>query len=107
MSFCSSRLETAVSLAPKDDEEKAKTKEAVAKTHEKSGHVKRRGRKRHSHRRARRSVSSKAVPHTHIFIKDVSVLRSETLQCKECIRRSRKEPICRVSEGEIAALRCF
>ncbi|XP_052411303.1 serine/arginine repetitive matrix protein 4-like [Carassius gibelio] len=50
------KLETAVSLAPKDDEEKAKTKEAVAKTHEKSGHEKRRGRKRHSHRRAR-SVS--------------------------------------------------
>uniref|UniRef100_A0A672NVT6 Serine/arginine repetitive matrix 4 n=1 Tax=Sinocyclocheilus grahami TaxID=75366 RepID=A0A672NVT6_SINGR len=67
------KLETVVSLAPKDDEEKAKTKEAVAKTHEKNGHVKRRGRKRHSHRRARRSVSSKAVPHTHIFIKDVSV----------------------------------
>ncbi|XP_042579311.1 serine/arginine repetitive matrix protein 4 [Cyprinus carpio] len=50
------KLETAVSLAPKDDEEKVKTKDAVAKTHEKNGHVRRRGRKRHSHRRAR-SVS--------------------------------------------------
>lgn len=82
MLFCSSRLETAVSLAPKDDEEKAKTKDAVAKTHEKNGHVKRRGRKRHSHRRARRSVSSEAVPHTHIFIKDVSVLRSKHFNVK-------------------------
>lgn len=62
--FCSSRLETAASLAPKDEEEKVKTKDTVAKSHEKNGHTKRRGRKRHSHRRARRSVSSKADPHT-------------------------------------------
>jgi len=60
-------LETAVSLAPKDEEEKVKTKDTVTKKHEKNGHTKRRGSKRHSHRRARRSVSSKAVPHTHIF----------------------------------------
>lgn len=75
--FCSFRLETAASLAPKDEEEKVKTKDTVAKSHEKNGHTKRRGRKRHSHRRARRSVPSKAVPHTHIFIKDFSLLRSK------------------------------
>ncbi|RXN30809.1 serine arginine repetitive matrix 4 [Labeo rohita] len=48
------KLETAVSLVPKDDEEKAKTKDTVAEKHKKNGHMKRRGRKRHSHRRARR-----------------------------------------------------
>uniref|UniRef100_A0A9J7ZED8 Serine/arginine repetitive matrix 4 n=2 Tax=Cyprinus carpio TaxID=7962 RepID=A0A9J7ZED8_CYPCA len=50
------KLETAVSLAPKDDEEKVKTKDAVPKTHKKNGHIKRRGRKRHSHRQVQ-SVS--------------------------------------------------
>ncbi|ROI16584.1 Serine/arginine repetitive matrix protein 4 [Anabarilius grahami] len=57
-----SRLETAASLAPKDEEEKVKTKDTVAKSHEKNGHTKRRGRKRHSHRRAR-SVSVLSLTH--------------------------------------------
>lgn len=42
-----------------------KTKDAVPKTHKKNGHIKRRGRKRHSHRQVQRSVSSKAESYTH------------------------------------------
>ncbi|XP_051981645.1 serine/arginine repetitive matrix protein 4-like [Xyrauchen texanus] len=51
-----SKLETAVTLAPKDDKEKVETKDTVAKTHEKNRHIKHRGRKHRSHHRAR-SVS--------------------------------------------------
>ncbi|KAK9975166.1 hypothetical protein ABG768_023223 [Culter alburnus] len=63
------KLETATSLAPKDEEEKVKTKDTVAKSHEKNGHTKRRGRKRHSHRRARSvsldaDISPRPVPKT-------------------------------------------
>ncbi|KAG1958061.1 serine/arginine repetitive matrix protein 4 [Pimephales promelas] len=63
------KLETAVSLAPKDEEEKVKTKDTVTKKHEKNGHTKRRGSKRHSHRRARSvsldaELSPRPVPRT-------------------------------------------
>ncbi|XP_051955979.1 serine/arginine repetitive matrix protein 4 [Xyrauchen texanus] len=46
------KLETAVTLAPKEDKNKVETKDTVAKTHEKNTHIKHRGRKRRSHRRA-------------------------------------------------------
>ncbi|XP_077097663.1 serine/arginine repetitive matrix protein 4 [Siphateles boraxobius] len=63
------KLETAVSLAPKDEEEKVKMKDTVTKKHEKNGHTKRRGRKPHSHRRARSvsldaELSPRPVPKT-------------------------------------------
>ncbi|XP_056120852.1 serine/arginine repetitive matrix protein 4 [Rhinichthys klamathensis goyatoka] len=63
------KLETAVSLAPKVEEEKVKTKDTVTKKHEKKGHTKRRGSKRHSHRRARSvsldaELSPRPVPRT-------------------------------------------
>ncbi|XP_057217210.1 serine/arginine repetitive matrix protein 4 [Triplophysa rosa] len=53
------KLETAVNLSPKDNEEKAETKDTVAKPRKKNGHIKHRRRKHHSHRRDR-SVSSDA-----------------------------------------------
>ncbi|XP_055054530.2 serine/arginine repetitive matrix protein 4 [Misgurnus anguillicaudatus] len=50
------KSETAVTLSPKDNEEKKEIKDTVSKTRKKNGHTKHRGRKHHSHRRAR-SVS--------------------------------------------------
>ncbi|KAI7813112.1 hypothetical protein IRJ41_014391, partial [Triplophysa rosa] len=59
IAFSAGGLETAVNLSPKDNEEKAETKDTVAKPRKKNGHIKHRRRKHHSHRRDR-SVSSDA-----------------------------------------------